>query len=116
VHRAQRLRRGEHAAAAGTQHVPAQLEQAEPRGMQERADRLFLGEAALGGEGQHIDPAEIAIAAVADQALDLGHDAGIGRRPQGFEQSLRVAHGAKSKPKSSDRQGAPCPALAFLII
>ena len=42
VHRLELLAGVEHAAAARAQHVPVQLEQAEPRGVQEGADDLFF--------------------------------------------------------------------------
>ena len=50
--------RFEHAAAAGTEHVPGHVEDAEPRRMDERADRRFLVEAVRGGEGERVDAVE----------------------------------------------------------
>ena len=72
VHRLELQARIEHAAAARAQHVPVQLEQAEPRGVQEGADDLLLVEPALGGERQHVDADRCAVLAVADQRLDRG--------------------------------------------
>ena len=54
----------EHAAAAGAQHVPGQVEQAEPRGMEKAGDHpLFVEPGAL-GKIQHIDPVELVVLAV----------------------------------------------------
>ena len=55
----------EHAAATGTEHVPRQFEQAEPRGMEERGERALFIEAVLGGEIERVDAAQLAIGRVA---------------------------------------------------
>ena len=93
AHGLERVHGVEHAAAAGAQHVPGQFEQAEPRGMQEAADRLFLVEPALGGEVQHVDAAQLPVGAVGDQRFDRGDDLRVGRIAQGAEQGRRVVHG-----------------------
>ena len=82
----------EHSAAARAKHIPGQIEQAKPGGMQEATDGLFLIEAFVGGKRQHIESAELTIAAVADQRLDGGNDLGIGRIAQRVEKRFRVAH------------------------
>ena len=93
VHGAELLVGVEHAAAAGAQHVPAQFEQAEPRGVQEAADGLFLVEPALFGKVQHVDAAQRPILAVADQRFDRGGDLGIGGIAERAEQGLGLAAG-----------------------
>jgi hypothetical protein len=91
------MARIEHAAAAGAQHVPVQLEQAEPRRMQERADGLFLVELALGCELQRVDARQRAVLAVANKRLDGADNGGIGRIAERAEQRaglvLDVVHG-----------------------
>ena len=57
----------EHAAAAGTQHVPGQVEQPEPRGMQEAGNHPLFVEPGSLGEIQHVDAVEFVILAVLDQ-------------------------------------------------
>ncbi len=94
VHRLELQAGVEHAAAAGAQHVPVQLEQAEPRGVQEGADDFFFVETALGGKCQHVDAAQMPVLAVADQRLDRGENIRIGRIAKRAEQGLRVVHGA----------------------
>ena len=92
---AQRFQRGmrvEHAAAAGAEHVPAQIEQPEPRCMQEAGNHLLLVEAGLRRKIQQVDPVELAILAVLDQMLDGVGDRGIGGLLQDCKQRLRFAH------------------------
>jgi len=71
-----------HAAAAGAQNVPRQLENPEPRGMQERRDCTFLVEADFGREVDHIDTAQNVIRGVLHQLFDRRGSVGIGRLPQ----------------------------------
>lgn len=74
----------EHAAAAGAQNIPGDVEDAHARCMQKGADGAFLVEAILAGEGQRIDAAKLAVLARGDGLLDrldcLRID--IGRLPQ----------------------------------
>ena len=65
----------EHAAAAGAEHVPGQIEQAEPRGMEKAGNHPLFVEAGALREIQHIDPVEFVVLAVLDQPHD-----GIGDR------------------------------------
>ena len=82
----------EHAAAAGTEHVPADVEHAEPRGVQEAGDHLLLVEAGLAREIQQVDAVELAILAILDHIPDgLGHGR-IGGLLQHRKQSLDFAH------------------------
>ena len=63
-----------HAATAGAEHVPAEIEQAELRGLQEAGDHLFLVKTVLFGKIQRIDAVELVILAVLDQSYDgIGH-------------------------------------------
>ena len=82
----------EHAAAAGTQHVPGQIEQAEPRGMQEARDRLLLVEAGALGKIQRVDAVEFMILAVLDQPRDRIGDRRIG----GLLQHAKTGPGCRS--------------------
>ena len=125
VHGLQRCSRVEHAAAARAQYVPGQLEDAKPRGMQERRDYRLGLRAPSGGEIQHVDAAELAIGALTDQSLDGGRDSGIGRLPQGRELDVPLAHARNPRLNSDWRnRGArrsgfagtgptPGPALTF---
>src|SRR5262249_9237886 len=89
--------RVEYAAAAGTEHVPAEIEQAEPGGMQEAGNHLLFVEAGPAREFQQVDAVERAILALLDQIPDRIDDAGIGGLPQHRKQSLGFTHGAGLK-------------------
>ena len=91
-HRLERGTRVKHAAAAGTQDVPRQFEQAEPGGVQERGDRAFLVESTLGGEGERVDAAQLAIKPALHQIFDGGDTIRIGRLPQDTKQGFGFAH------------------------
>ena len=54
----------EHAAAAGAEHVPVQVEQAEPGGMEKAGDHAFFVEAGALREIQHVDPVEFVVLAI----------------------------------------------------
>ena len=60
----------EHAAATGTEDVPGQLENPEPRGVQERRDGTLLVEAVLGSKGNRIHSAKVAIGGFIHRLLD----------------------------------------------
>ena len=106
----------EHAAAAGTNHVPGQFEETEPGRVQKRSDHPLLVEPVLRREGERIDAAEIAVRRVADRGLDGRNAVGVGRLPQRTEKRFKFAHRLKSrwcrrvcdKPKHrvAPRQGA----------
>src|SRR5215475_2639397 len=68
--RLQRIMDVEHAAAAGAQHVPAEIEQTELRSLQEARDGFLLVEAGTPGEIQRVDPIELVVLAVLDQPYD----------------------------------------------
>jgi hypothetical protein len=78
----------EHAAAAGAEHVPGQVEQTDPRRMQEGGDDPFFVEPAFGGECEHVDAVERRVRAVAHQRLDGGDHLGVRRLAQHREQGL----------------------------
>ena len=85
VDRLQRRAGFQHAAAAGAQHVPGHVEDAEPRRMQERGDGVLLVEVIGFGEVEHIEPAQGAVAALRDQPFDRlrrlrGRRSAAGRR------------------------------------
>ena len=54
----------EHAAAAGAEHVPGEVEQAEPGGMEKAGDHALFVEPGALGEIQHIDPVELVVLAI----------------------------------------------------
>ena len=77
----QRLQRGagfDHAAAAGTQHIPRHVEQPEPGRMDERPDGRLLVEAALGGEDQRIDAAQRPVGVGRGRSLERLRDGRLG--------------------------------------
>jgi hypothetical protein len=82
----------EHAAAAGTQHVPRQFENSEPRGVQERGDDALFVELTFGRKSQRIDPAQVAIRGFAHRFLDRSGAIRIGRFSQYTEKSFGLAH------------------------
>ena len=98
VHVSQGRGRVEHAAAAGTQDIPRQLENADARGVQERGDHSFFVQAALGREIEDVDAAKFVIGSVPDQCFHGGDRFRVGRLSHDAEQTLgaRFAHGAKS--------------------
>ena len=60
--------------------------------MQKGGDHALLIEAVLGGEGERVDAAEVAIGRVAHRALDRGNALGVGRLPQHAEKGFGFAH------------------------
>ena len=76
--RFQRVVRIEHAAAAGAQHVPGEIEQAEPRGMQEAGNHPLFVETGAPGKVQGVDPIEFVVCAVVDQLCNGVRDSRIG--------------------------------------
>ena len=88
--RFQRRVRIEHTAAARAQHVPAHIEQAEPRGMQESGDHLLLVEPGSVREIEQVDAVEIAILTVSDQLLHGIDDGRVGRLSEDCELGLGV--------------------------
>ena|SRR5436305_2182636 len=90
--RLQRVMRIQHAAAAGTKHVPGEIEQAKSRGVQETGNHpLFVKTGAL-RKLQQIDAVELVVLALIDQPHDgIGHH-GIGGLLQYGNLGLDVAH------------------------
>src|ERR1700758_3838794 len=92
---AQRFQRAvgiEHAVATGTQHIPGEIEQSEPRCMEEAGNRPLLVEANTLGKIQNIDPVELVVLTGLDQPRDgIGHR-WIGRLLQHGELGLDIAH------------------------
>lgn len=82
----------EDSATTRAKHIPGQIEQAKPGGVQEATDGLLLIEAFVGSKREHIESTELTIAAVANERLDGGNDLGIGRIAQRVEKRFRVAH------------------------
>ena len=102
VHVSQGRSRVEHAAAAGTQDIPRQLENANARGVQERGDHSLFVQAALRCEIEDVDAAKFVIRRVPDQCFHGSDRFRVGRLSHDAEQALgaRFAHGAKSTSKS----------------
>ena len=92
VHRFQRLRSVEHAAAAGAEHVPRELEQSQPRRMQEGRDHALLIEPAGGRKVEHVEPAQRRVRGLVDEPFDRRRRRRIRRLPQHREQRPRLAH------------------------
>ncbi len=84
--------RFEYAAAAGTEHVPGHLEDAEPRRMDERTDHRFLVEAVRGGEGERVDAVERPVRRGFDRRLQLVGDDRFSRLPQEFPERRCFSH------------------------
>jgi hypothetical protein len=68
----------EHTATAGTEHVPGEVEQAEPRGMQEAGDHTLFVETATPGKIQDVDPIELVVFAFIDEPSYGVRDCRIG--------------------------------------
>ena len=82
---AQRFQRGagfKNAAAAGTEHVPGHVEEAQTRGVHQRADHRLLAELMAGGEGERIDATERPVRRGFNRSLKCIGDSRIGRLPQ----------------------------------
>ena len=92
LERLQRGMRAEHAAASRAQHVPAEIEQPEPRRMQESGDRALLIEAVLRGEIEDVDAVELVILTILDEAHDRIDHLRIGGLLQNGKLGLEVAH------------------------
>src|ERR1700674_3684929 len=90
--RFQRIVRIEHTAAAGAQHVPGEIEQAEPRGMQEAGNHPFFVEPTAPGKIQDVDAIELVVFALVDQLGDSVRDCRIGSLLQNGKLGLYVAH------------------------
>src|SRR6516165_11216951 len=82
----------QHAAATGTKHVPGEIEQAKPRGVQEAGNHLLFVEAGALGKVQGVDSIEFMIFAVLDQPCDGIRDGSIGGLFQNRKLGLDVAH------------------------
>ena len=78
----------EYAAAAGTQDVPGQLENSNAGCVQERGDDALFVKAPFSRKIQDVDPAKLAIGAVADQRFHGGNHLRISGLPHYAEQAL----------------------------
>ena len=83
----------EHAATARAQHIPGQLENPEPGGVEEGCDRTLFVETPLCGKFQNVNAAECAIRGILNQLLNGIHGVGIGRLAQNRKQIFGFAHG-----------------------
>src|SRR5208337_3614317 len=95
----ERLQRGagfENAAAAGTEHVPRHVEEADPGGVHQRADHWLFAKFVLGGEGERIDAAERAVRSGFYRRLQRIGDGRVGSLLQKFPERLRFSHRAAS--------------------
>src|ERR1700722_18319846 len=84
--------RVQHTAATGTKHVPGEIEQAKPRGMQEAGNHLLFVEAGALGKVQGVDAIELMIFTVLDQPYDGIRDGPIGGLLQNRNLGLDIAH------------------------
>ena len=78
----------EYAAAARTQDVPRQLENSNAGCVQERGDDALFVKAPFSRKIQNVDPAKLAIGAVADQRFHGGNHLRISGLPHYAEQTL----------------------------
>jgi hypothetical protein len=81
----ERFQRGagfKNAAAAGTEHVPGHVEEAQTRGVHQRADHRLFAEFMAGGEGERIDATERPVRRGFNRSLKCIGDSRIGRLPQ----------------------------------
>src|SRR5258708_38543965 len=82
----------EHAATARAQHIPCQIEQAQPRRVEEAGNHPLLVEPGLPGKIQDVDPVELVVLAFLDEPGNcIGHRR-IGGLPQYRKMCLNVAH------------------------
>jgi len=82
----------EHAATARAQHVPGQIEQAQPRCMEEAGNHPLFVEPGPRRKVQHVDAVELVVLALLDQYPDrIGHR-WVGGLLQHGELGLDVAH------------------------
>ena len=93
----------QHPAAAGTQHVPRQIENAQRRRVQEPGDGALRVQRATQRKGGHVHAQEIAVVAVAEQCFDGVRHVRIRRLPQQPEQRIGLGHGA-THPRRGRRQ------------
>src|SRR5271155_744705 len=84
--------RVQHAAATGTKHVPGEIEQAKPRGVQEAGNHLLFVEAGALGKVEGVNSIELVIFTVLDQPCDGIRDGPIGGLLQNRKLGLDVAH------------------------
>jgi len=83
----------EHTAATGTQHVPGEIEQSEPRGVEKSGNHPLFVKAGARREIERVDPIEFVIFAGFDQSRDrLGH-LGVDGLLQHRKLGLSVGHG-----------------------
>src|ERR1700757_1344534 len=90
--RFQRVMCVQHAAATRTKHVPGEIEQAKPRGVQEAGNHLLFVEPGALGKVQGVDSIELMIFTVLDQPYDGIRDGPIGGLLQNRKLGLDVAH------------------------
>src|SRR6516165_9369701 len=105
--------RVQHAAATGAKHIPGEIEQAKPRGVQEAGNHLFFVEAGLLGKVQGVDSIELMIFTILDQPCDGIRDGRIGGLLQNRKLGLDVAHDSNLNGITDTCLAAPrstCPA------
>jgi hypothetical protein len=95
----ERFQRGagfKNAAAAGTEHVPGHVEEAQTRGVHQGGDHRLFAQSMAGGEGERIDATERSVRRGFNRSLKRIGDSRIGRLPQERPQRLRFSHCACS--------------------
>src|SRR5277367_5181302 len=90
--RLQRAVRIEHAAAARTEHVPGEVEQPEPGGMEQAGDHALFIETGPRRKIQRVDPVEFVILSGFDQAPDRIGNCWISRLLQHRKLGAVVVH------------------------
>src|SRR5262249_58814286 len=82
----------EHTSTTWAQHIPGQLEYAEPCSVQKGGDRMLLIDPGLGREIEDVDAAQIAIRGVPHELLYRGRGGRIDRLPQDRKASDGFTH------------------------
>jgi hypothetical protein len=81
----------EDATATGTEDVPGHIENAESRAVQKSRNYILLIELVLGGKGEGVDTAKLAVGPVLDELFDRTHRFRLRRLSQRIEESVGFA-------------------------
>src|SRR5205823_14209839 len=78
----------EDATASGTKDVPRHIENAESRGVQKSRNYILLIELVLGGKGEGVNAAKLAVGSVLDEVFDRAHRLRLRRLSQSSEEAF----------------------------
>ena len=94
-----------HAAAATAENVPVQIEQPEPRRVQQACNDALFVELCPAGEIERVDAAERGIRRVLDQPLDRVRHIRLSRLSQRRKESFGLAHTLTDRMRRGVREG-----------